>query len=179
MSYRTRINGTQIFGNNEYYPEWIEFIKSQGIVVGEDGDYEGRITDVMGALNTIEDIVFRLAAEKESRIITADQARYAVKAAGLGDVQKGYDVIRENEKDHNPIFDFSWQYKCMKFDREDVYGLSITDTLLNVIDTAYIFMPIVFLKACGDCIEKASSDEPGRLKAFKVKEGSSILVSAG
>ena len=31
MSYRTRINGNQIFGNNEWHPEWIEFVKSQGI----------------------------------------------------------------------------------------------------------------------------------------------------
>ena len=39
MSYRTTVNGMQIFGNNETYPEWDEFIRSQGIAIGEDGDY--------------------------------------------------------------------------------------------------------------------------------------------
>ena len=29
MSYRTRVNETQIFGNNEYYQEWIDFIRSE------------------------------------------------------------------------------------------------------------------------------------------------------
>ena len=35
MSYRTYVNDTQIFGNNECYPEWINYIKSKGIEVGE------------------------------------------------------------------------------------------------------------------------------------------------
>ena len=41
MSYRIRVNGVQIFGNNESYPEWEEFIRSQGIEIGEEGNYEG------------------------------------------------------------------------------------------------------------------------------------------
>ena len=35
MSYRTYINGNQVFGNNEYYPEWIEYIESKGIVINQ------------------------------------------------------------------------------------------------------------------------------------------------
>jgi hypothetical protein len=37
MSYRTEVEGFQIFGNNEYYKEWIEFISSEGIEVDEEG----------------------------------------------------------------------------------------------------------------------------------------------
>ena len=57
MSYRTEVNGLQIFGKNECYPEWIEFIKSQGIAVGEEGQYDGEITDFMGAMDACERIV--------------------------------------------------------------------------------------------------------------------------
>ena len=36
MSYRTYVNDVQVFGNDEYYSEWIEFIKAQGIDVNEE-----------------------------------------------------------------------------------------------------------------------------------------------
>ena len=37
MSYRTRINNIQIFGNDECYPEWMDFLKSKDIEIDEDG----------------------------------------------------------------------------------------------------------------------------------------------
>ena len=40
MSYRTYVNDTQIFGNHEHYPEWINYIKSKGIEVGENDSYK-------------------------------------------------------------------------------------------------------------------------------------------
>ena len=45
MAYRTYINGTQVFGNNEYYPEWIKYLKSKGITIGEEDEYDGEIDD--------------------------------------------------------------------------------------------------------------------------------------
>jgi hypothetical protein len=56
MSYRTYVNGFQIFGNNDCYQEWIDFIKSQGITVDEENNYKGDIRDFMGALVCIENI---------------------------------------------------------------------------------------------------------------------------
>lgn len=50
MSYRTKVNGVQIFGNNEIYPEWIEFVISQGIEIKEDGIYRGETTDLQGRI---------------------------------------------------------------------------------------------------------------------------------
>jgi hypothetical protein len=41
MSYRTKVNGVQVFGNNESYPEWIEFIRSQKIDVDDEKCYKG------------------------------------------------------------------------------------------------------------------------------------------
>lgn len=64
MSYRTYVNNYQIFGNEEYYDEWIEFIQSQGIEVDEEGCYEGEITDFMSGLVVCENIVNKLEKEK-------------------------------------------------------------------------------------------------------------------
>lgn len=67
MSYRTYINNTQVFGNNECYPEWIKYVESKGITVGEDGDYEGELDDFMEALDVVESIVMRLESERRER----------------------------------------------------------------------------------------------------------------
>lgn len=53
-----------MFGNDEYYPEWIEYIESKGIVIGQEGDYEGELDDFMEALDVIESIVIRLETER-------------------------------------------------------------------------------------------------------------------
>lgn len=68
MSYRTWVENTQIFGNNECYQEWLDFIKNSGIdLEDDDGFYEGEITDVMGALTVIENIVENLADDMKER----------------------------------------------------------------------------------------------------------------
>lgn len=67
MAYRTYINGTQVFGNNEYYPEWIKYLKSKGITIGEEDEYDGEIDDFMEALDVVESIVIRLEAERRER----------------------------------------------------------------------------------------------------------------
>ena len=67
MSYRTYINNTQVFGNNERYPEWIKYVESKGITVGEEGDYEGELDDFMEALDVVESIVMRLESERRER----------------------------------------------------------------------------------------------------------------
>lgn len=64
MSYKTYVNDTQIFGNNESYPEWINYIKSKGIEVGENDSYTGELDNFMEALDVIESIVMKLEAER-------------------------------------------------------------------------------------------------------------------
>lgn len=68
MSYRTYIGNTQVFGNNEYYKEWTDFIESQGIEIGEDGDYDGEITDVQGMFDVINKITKRLIKERHKQV---------------------------------------------------------------------------------------------------------------
>lgn len=69
MSYRTYAEGKQIFGNNEYYSKWINFIQSQGIKVDEDGCYKGYITDVQRAIEVIEEIVLDIEKANEGKSI--------------------------------------------------------------------------------------------------------------
>lgn len=66
MSYKTYVNDTQIFGDNESYPEWINYIKSKGIEVGKYDSYTGELDNFMEALDVIESIVIKL--EKERRV---------------------------------------------------------------------------------------------------------------
>lgn len=161
MSYRTRINGVQIFGNNEYYPEWIEFIQSQGIKINEEGSYEGEITDFMSALITVEKITLRLNAARKKR----------------------NDYLREKGLDKFPLrelFDFSnIPDEITNQDKEDKYNCSLSDRLFEIIRNGYAFMPYALYLACKNKLEP---DKPftvdGHFHCFKVKEGQTIKVSA-
>lgn len=69
MAYRTRVDGYQIFGNNDYFEEWAEFIRSNGIEISEEGIYEGEITDVQGMFDVIDKITKKLIAEKHEMVL--------------------------------------------------------------------------------------------------------------
>ena len=69
MAYRTRVNDREVFGNNECYVDWIDFIKSKGIVVDEDGNYEGDIDDVMGMFAVVDKITRKLIAECHEEVV--------------------------------------------------------------------------------------------------------------
>ena len=70
MSYRTNVNGYQIFGNNEYYTEWIDFLKSEGIEVDEDdGFYDGYIDNLQGMFDVIDAITKKLINERHELVV--------------------------------------------------------------------------------------------------------------
>ena len=151
MSYRTRINGSQIFGNNEYYPEWIDFIQSQGIEVGEEGNYEGEITDFMGALEVIEKITMNIYKDRKSK---------------KGSVN---------------LFDFeSIPRSIENADLNDKFASSLFDEEFEVISNAYAFLSYQFYLACEDKLEKDEMFKvPGHTRCYKVREGESLHVYAG
>lgn len=153
MSYRTYINQTQVFGNNEYYPEWIEYIESKGIVVNEDGCYECELDDFMEALDVIENIVIRI--EKERRENKAKGEKFF--SASIFDLGNIYnDVI------NNP-------------DSE-----SLLDKEMHYLQNGYMFMPYAFYKACEDIIEFTGySFKTKHNKIYKLKDGCKIQISAG
>lgn len=160
MSYRTCINDVQVFGNGEYYPEWIDFIKSQGIEIDEDGDYEGYITDFMGAVNTIEQIILRLNKEREA------------KKQLLGN------SIGKNQIES--LFDFTNKIKRIESQAlDETEGLSIFDELFDIIEMTYAFMPYVFYQACESDLEPINAySTPNHFRCFKLKKGAKIHVKA-
>lgn len=167
MSYRTNVNGVQIFGNNEVYPEWIEFVISQGIEIKEDGIYSGKTTDFMGMLVAIEKIVLRLSKER-------DEIRKSLSENGCPEIENKYPGL------------FDWSYilkdinkenKDPKFDR---FSFSLFDDILDLVHSGYAFMPYALFLACQDKLEEDNHFVlDGHFNCYKVKEGETISISAG
>ena len=163
MSYRTFVENTQIFGNNESYPEWDEFIRSQGIEISPDGDYEGEITDIMEAIEVIEKIVLRLEEKQRESKIYEDEAF----------------ITSPEGKRFTSFFDFSYIYDRIKKRPNTEFLL---DRLLSSIEHSYAFMALVFLDACKEKIEREKNNDfrlNERMYKFKLKDGETIRVSAG
>ncbi len=153
MAYRTYINDIQVFGNDEYYPEWIEYIKSKGIIIGADGDYDGEIDDFMEALDVIESIVMNLETERRSR--KNNGIKYLNQS--IFDLGIIYDGVVENPTEE-----------------------SLLDEEIRFIKNGYMFMPYAFFKACEDVVEYKGHSLKGKHKnIFKLKDGCKIKVSAG
>jgi hypothetical protein len=167
MSYRTCVEGSQIFGNNEYYPEWIEFIKSQGIEVDDEQCYEGEIHDFMGALVTIEKIVMRLHKEKEELRQKLGGTIGKKKIYGLFDFTHIVDNIAMNNQ-----VDESGK-------RMFEYGDSLFDELYGVVNSSYSFMPYAFFTACEDKVESLDAySTKDHFHCYKIKDGQTIHVKA-
>lgn len=165
MSYRTSVNDVQIFGNNEYYPEWIEFIKSQGIEVNDDGCYDGEITDVMGALKTIEKIVMQLEKEHREEKVDKWEDNY---------------ITSESGELYKSLFNFSYTYDKVVDSEGKRYSNHLTDLLIEIKNNSYVFMPLAFLQACGESIKKGHiSRTDGRLYTYSLIDGKKIKVHAG
>lgn len=157
MSYRTYVNHIQIFGNNEYYPEWLDFVKSQGIDVDEQGTYEGNITDFMGAVSTIESIVKRLHEERET--------------------------LRERIPNTTKKCLFNLSYIPRRMDKqnesESKFQSSLLDELIEATENAYCFLPYTFYMACKDALEPDKPfTEPDHFRCWKLKPESEIHICA-
>lgn len=157
MSYRTRINGIQIFGNNEYYTEWADFLTSKGIKIDEDGCYDGEIDDVMGMFETIDKIVKSLIKKQHEK------------------VEKGVTDFRGNPvKELADLSDSMWLSDNTPVLRFNQY----------MIEHAYCFLPYQVYKAVEDLIETVPCryEKDGvdwTFSTYKIKEGKTIKVYAG
>lgn len=177
MSYRTYVNNIQIFGNNEYYAEWFDFLKKQGVEVDPDEfTYKGEITDVMGAVRTIEKIILRLAKPCNEKVISAQIAEQFITKKNMDDTIKK-NILESASFKYNSMFDFSHRYEEIVIDDKDKYGLSLTDNVQLLIDHGYIFMSCAFLNACKDNIEPAPAGNK-RLRNWKIKDGKTITIEA-
>lgn len=162
MSYRTYVNDFQVFGNNDGYNKWIEFIENQGIKVDEEGKYDGYITDVMGAIEVLEKIVMDEEKKRQEMIAKYDFS------------EMNEDMIRKYAP--RSIFDLTnIPYNINKY--PDAYFL--LDELIQVSENAYMFYPLIFIKACGDSIKRSHHIEgSNRFYCYEIKEGKKIHVCA-
>ncbi len=143
MSYRTYVNGVQIFGNNDSYDEWFEFLRKEGVKIGSDGEYDGYITDVDGALEVVCGIAFKECG--------------------------GFEI-------GNPM-DFSRTIDAFKI--RETKGKTLVGFCEYIMDNAYVFLPVQFLKAISDEVEKKYMFEEERLIHVALKDGKKIHVRAG
>lgn len=164
MGYRTYINDIQIFGSNELYPEWIDFIKSIGIEVDEDYDYEADITsnvDFMDILNVCEKIVMRLENERKGKA-----SIYSANLEKLTELE-----AKEYRKKHyipSSLFDLSYIYEN-QFNH--IKPISMTDELISIIENGYMFIPYKLIKACENKLEIISNfSTSGHFNCYKINK---------
>lgn len=176
MSDRFKVNGVQIFGNNEMYDEMIDFLTSKGIQMDKDGRFEGEIDDFMGLLETIETIVMKVADSRQKCI---DKAKR--------ESEKHPDDIDLRDRICTPtaahyipsIFDMQYIYYEMKLDEKEpneALRISLFDRLVAFINTSYAFMPYEVYLACADDL-KVAEPIPGHLCNYELMPGKKINVS--
>lgn len=160
MLYKTYANNVQIFGDDACYPEWIDFIQSQGIAVDDENHYEGDITDFMAAVDVIESILKRLHKEREElRDTMPDTTKKCL--FDLSYIPNEVDAQEENKK------------------LKPKYYLSFLDLLMQATEQAYCFFPYHFYMACNGVLEPDKPfARPGHLKCWKLKDGMKIHVRA-
>ncbi len=157
MSYRTYINDMQIFGNNEGYDEWFDFIQSKGIRIDEDGIYDGYIDDLQGMFDVIDKITQNLIDKRHEEVLKGEKNWDGKPYKELTDLSDSMWLA-----DNTPLLMYNMQ----------------------MINHAYCFMPYQVFKAVEDIIER--SDKPyigenGRewfCCTYKLKAGKKIHVQA-
>lgn len=157
MSDRVFVNNTQIFGNNETYKEWNDFIASKGIKISEDGEYDGEIDDVMGMFDVIDKITKRLIAEQHQKVLNGELNFKGEPETELTNLSRSMWL-----NDSAPILMFNMQ----------------------MIENAYCFLPYQVYLAVKDDIERVHGAHKKDgvdwfLCTYKLKDGVKIKVHAG
>lgn len=156
MSYRTRINGVQIFGNNDCYQEWIDFISSEGIKVDEDGLYDGYIENLQGMFDVIDTITRGLINDRHNQVVAGETW---------------------NGKPYKELTDLS---ETMWLDDKT----PLLTYNMQMIENAYCFLPYQVFKAVENSIEESDvpyvSDDGKTwyFCSYKLKAGEKIHVYA-
>lgn len=157
MSYRVRVNGVQVFGNNESYQEWDDFLESKGVKIDEEGCYDAYIDDLQGMFNVIDTITRRLINERHEQVVKGEKSLMGKPYAELTDLS---DSMWLN--DETPLLEYNMQ----------------------MINHAYCFLPYQVFKAVEDIIEKSEKPYSNenidwRFYSYKLKHGAKIHVYAG
>ena len=157
MSYRTYVNGCQLFDNNDYYAKWLEFVKSQGIKISQERCYEGEITDFMGAMAVIEDIVLDM-----------DDGILAYR-----------DKFPKDAGRHPSLFDLRGIRRTIDAakGRDRLPRPMLFDELYDHVTCGYLFLPLMFYDACKDDLRLDVHDDT-RFRSYVLKPGKTMHVEA-
>lgn len=174
MSYRVTVNGVQLFGNNEEYAIWDDFIRSQGIAIGEDGNYDGEIKDFHGAMLACEAIAMDLARERKE-----DAAKILPGMTRALEANPDDEPLRRRIADESrSLFDFSGHERYIE---EKIQ--SLFDTCYEIATTGYVFLPFALYLACRDLLDdpQPAMDPDGtfRIRTYRFKPGMTARVHAG
>ncbi len=155
MSYRTYVNDTQIFGNNEYYQEWADFLSSKGIEIDEDGLYDGYIDDLQGMFNVIDRLTQKFIDERHQRVLNGEEWL----GKPLHELTDLSDSIWLDNK--TPLLMYN----------------------MRMIEDAYCFLPYQVFKSVENIIEKTEKPYVDDYKhwfccSYKLKDGEKIHVRA-
>ena len=159
MSYRVWVNHHQLFGNNESYPEWEEWVKSQGIEIGPDGNYNFYTKDFNGMMQAVEKIVKRLIKERHEDVIKGRKyfnfrLNKEVPYKELGDYSNILEEVEKKQKFYNNK------------------NLSLHFYLRDHIENGYFFLTYRLFDICRDKLED-------HLVSYKVTDPKGIEISAG
>ena len=170
MSYRTYINGRQVFGNNDAFPEWIDFVKSQGIHVDPELRYEGDLYDFGEALSVTESIVLRLDADIARRRRDFEASLLDPSSAAAKKHLLSYP---------DGLFDLeAMRARAMDYRDDPRTGEALLDGLRELQETGYLFLPLRLYNACAELLEPLSPDETYRTCGFRLKPGNKIRIRA-
>lgn len=169
MSYRVTIDGKQLFGNGESYKIWDEFIKSQGIQISEEGCYDGKITDFMGALEACERIVLEIEAERQE---SYKKNRYIIERTAPEDRPRVMAML-----DANSLFDLSRMPE--QFIDLPNYKIGLFDELYDLTRNGYLFLPYTLFRICKKKLVRSLPSKSIRPNAFQLKPGKTLHVHAG
>jgi len=153
MSYRIWVNHHQLFGNNESYPEWEEWVKSQGIEIGPDGNYEFYTHDFNGMMQAVEKIVIRLIKERHEEVIKG---------------RKYFDFCINKEVPYHELGDYS----NILEEVEKKQNIPFHYYLKDHIENGYFFLTYRLFDICRDKLED-------HLVSYKVTDQKGIEISAG
>lgn len=155
MSYRTYINDHQIFGNNEGFEEWFDFLTSHGIEVKEGGSYDGYIDDLQGMFEVIDKITSKLIEDRHKKVVSGELDWQGKPLREMTDLSDSMWLA-----DQTPLLMFNMQ----------------------VIQNYYCFLPYQVFKAVEDIIEESKrpyvGDKEWYLCTYHLKEGEKIHVYA-
>lgn len=177
MSYRTYVNGTQLFENNESYPEWDKYIKSQGIEIGPEGEYEGEITDFMPMLEVTERIVMRLERERREKYDRVIKSIAKNPEVTLDKALESARIITGT----NSLFNLQAIPEELERQKaDDRFQTSLFDELWESVMNGYAFMPYTLFKICEKDLQPTKNfDKDGHFRCYRLKPGHTIKVHAG